>query len=791
MWIAIHDDDHQSRVVRNFQFPKGHRSDEPDPRIRQRGDMTNYFDSNHFALSELSGLAGLAGAGLLYDHTLQAQRRRIASYPRFELRFPYGVEGDGALHFLTDLLAGLPRVAAVRTFDVAIVDVIASEGRIQHFLELPQARVEQARSNLYASVPGARLLEVEKASLSLPSAVVELALTNPYLPLRVDTAAATNRSILAAMQPLRREERLQLSWILSSVEPQGGVHRALGLVAPSRGQSLNQMTPEEKRKHAAPMVGVVGRVGAWAADEPRARQLVGRVHAAMLSVAVPGARIVVRPISLNRATRRLLRRDIPAVAFPLILNAREMLGVIGWPLESPSLPGLVLMRGRPLPPDGQLPWSGRPLGISTFPGRERWIYAPFDSLTRNTWLVGPTGSGKSWLMVQLALADIARRGMGVVVIDFKSDTVDDILARFDPVRDRDLVILDVISDRPLGLNPLAGAHRNPEVRADHLFAIFKRLWHLEGLAQTSDLLHACLLTLAQTPGATLTDFGPLLTNPGFRNELTRQFRDDPILGGFWSGFAARSESDRATIVAPLLTRVRQILLRSDLRVMLGQAKSAIDFAEILNSGKVLLVPLSAGLIGPESATLLASFVLSGVWGAAQGRAALPPEHRRPASVIVDEWQLAAAGVTDMAEVLSLSRGFGVGWTLANQSPAQLPTHLREAVATNTRTKLAFACASGDAAALAREFEDVTPADLQGLGRFHAMANVALADGAVRPVTLATQPLDRGFRSPAELRRQSSVRYGRPRDEVEAEIRSRHLRAEGEVGDTPGMRRRQP
>lgn len=705
------------------------------------------------------------------------RRHALDGYVRAELRFPLGVAAETATHLLADLAGALVRVRGPAVRDVLLFEVVGRADGITHFIELPGNRLEHGQAMLHASVPGLRIAVVEATPFS-PAAAIELGLSDPVQPIRVDAAEAVSRSVLAAFQPLRAGEELRLVWIVAN-----GGHG--GLAAPTSAN--RQVDAALKLKQSHRLCWVVGRVGAVAHDRPRARQLVGRAVAALQSVSTAAVRLERRPISEAIAVKRMSARSVPSLHFPALLNARELATVIGWPLESASVPGLELVLGRPMPPSPLLPSRGRPVGIATYPGRERRIAQPYEAVTRHSWLVGPTGSGKSVLLVNQVLADLVAPGRrAVVLLDMKSDAVDAVLERFPPERNADLVVLDVRSHRPIGLNPLADADRHPEVAADQLFGIFKRLWHLDGAPRTSDLLHASLLTLAHHPGATVVDLAPLLTNAHFRASVTAQYADDPVLGVFWSSFAAMSQAERAQVVAPLLTRIRQVLMRSDLRVLLGQSQSALDLGNVINNSKVLLVPLAAGVIGTESAALLAAFLLSGLWSAAQARAAIPADRRRPASVFIDEWQVASSGVTDMTEVLSLARGYGVGFTLANQSPAQLPPSLAQAVAVNCRTKIVFATSATDASTLAKDV-GVASADIQGLGRYEVIASVALGSGAAPPVSVKTQPLDAATRSAAELRRASADLHGRPRGVVEAEIRQRH-QLESPTGE-PGIRRR--
>jgi hypothetical protein len=745
------------------------------------------------------GATGVASTATLANVRVRAQRQRWKGRTRFELRFPPDVSPDAVAHVLVDLLRAPGPLWFFDGSDLIALEIVATESGVRHFITLRESRVEASRSALFAAIPGLRMELSDPDVAKTPTAASEIGTSSLDRPLRSDNPAATSRSILASLAPLRASESVRIQWIVAKAgsrrpiadpAPKGRTeqHVLAGLANEVRSR---EATAARRAKQSAPLFWGVARIGAVAADRSRAQQLVGRVFAAHSSVSAPGARLVRLPRSGSAVARRLFAQSVPSFSFPAVLNARELAAVIGWPLESPSLPGVVLALGRTMPPSPHLPSTGRPVGIATFPSMSRLVAIPFESTSQNQWIAGPTGSGKSVLMVNQILADIeAPDHRAVIAFDMKTDTIDAVLERFPSRRDGDLIVLDPTSDRPIGYNPLVGATRNPEVVADALFGILKRLWHLEAAPRTSDLLHVAMTSLTFHPGATLIDIGPLVTNRAFRTTVVSRLQAEPVLANYWTAFEAMSDGERAQVVAPLLTRARQLALRSNMRVVLGQELSTIDLGRILNEGKVLLIPVGVGQLGPESAALLAAIMLSGLWSAVQARSAMPIERRRPAVIFIDEWQIPAAGVTDMAQVLALCRGYNVGFALANQSPTQLSPALREAVAVNARSKLVFGTSAGDAATLAKEFgHGLSAADIQGLGRYEVMASIALANATAPPVTVLTQPLDPSTRDAGELRRLSAERYGRPRAEVEAELRARYATTPGVTN--PGVRRRQP
>jgi len=97
----------------------------------------------------------------------------------------------------------------------------------------------------------------------------------------------------------------------------------------------------------------------------------------------------------------------------------------------------------------------RVTGESTFPGLPGRLILPPDDGLRGLHVIGPTGTGKSNLMAQLALQDIDA-GRGVVVIDPKRDLVDAIADRVPKHRLDDVVLIDPTDAAPVGINVLKG-----------------------------------------------------------------------------------------------------------------------------------------------------------------------------------------------------------------------------------------------------------------------------------------------------------------------------------------------
>jgi hypothetical protein len=453
---------------------------------------------------------------------------------------------------------------------------------------------------------------------------------------------------------------------------------------------------------------------------------------------------------------------------PLRLNATELATVSTWPVGLTGELPVEMIGSRLVAPSAAIPKRGRIIGSATFPGRERPLaLMPTDAL-RHLHVLGPTGSGKSTLLLNLIEQDMAA-GRAVVVIEPKGDLIADVLERIPVARIGDVVLLDP-SDavRPVGLNPLALGGRSPELAADQLLGLFHSLYAAHWGPRTHDILGASLLTLARLPGMTLAALPLLLTDAGFRRRVLRGV-DDPIgLTPFWTAYEAWSEAERAAAIAPVMNKLRPLLLRPELRAVIGQTRGSFDLRRVFTERKVLLVNLNKGLLGPETSALLGSLVVSQLWQGVLGRSAISPERRHPVFVYVDEFQDYLHLPLDFADALAQARGLAVGFTLAHQYMHQLEPAMRSAVLANAQSRVAFRLPSEDARVVASG-STLAPEDFQSLGAFQCYAQLVVS-AAVQPwCSVATVLPGRPVTDPAAVRAASRNAYGVDRAAVEAEL----------------------
>jgi hypothetical protein len=676
-----------------------------------------------------------------------------------------------------------------------VIEAVGSPAGVEHRLALPPRRAESVGAQLRASLPGLAVEESGVRPAIAATRAVELRLSTKRRPLRTDDLASSSRAMLAALAQVRRGEQLSLQWVLmrpvlSMAVPnhlESGPESWLGALLVAPFGPPPSADPERRSalrtKHAEPGWRAIGRVGVRAKTAGRERQLIQQVVSALRSAESPGVSLDVR--------RASPRRVMQAAAGwrSLHLNVSELAALSAWPIGLTAELPVARLGSRLVAPASAVAKTGRVVGRATFPGHERPLaLGPTDSL-RHLHLLGPTGSGKSTVMLNLITQDMAG-GRAVVVIEPKGDLIADVLTRIPPERVADVVLLDPTDTaRPVGLNPLALDGRSPELAADQLLGLFHSLYAAHWGPRTHDILGASLLTLARSPGMSLAALPLLLTDAGFRRRVVPPVSDPIGLGPFWAAYEAWSEAERAAAIAPVMNKLRPLLLRPEMRAIVGQTRASFDLRRVFTERKILLVSLSKGLLGPETSALLGSLVVSQVWQAILGRSAIAPERRHPVFVYVDEFQDYLHLPLDFADALAQARGLGVGFVAAHQYLHQLGPGMRSAVLANTQSRMAFRLPSEDARIIAAGSAALVPEDFQSLGAFECYAQL-VAEAAVQPwCSAATLLPGVPLSDPAVVRAASRSSYGIEQAEIEADLHKLFVGERRADGDDLTPRRR--
>lgn len=705
-------------------------------------------------LAAALSLAGVIVAVRWLDANQLAGERRS-----YRLSFPQGVTPEAVTTYLGGL--GLRPLGPSRlvTAPAVVLEVTATRGGgVVHHLTVPARWADTVLGRLAVALGGTRIVPDPDHRSPQVTAACELRLTTGG-PLRRDIPAAASAAVLAACYPLGDGDAVVMQWVIAQAGAPSG-----------RDQRGRNDRRRDGRDGAALMA--VARLGATASTPERSRHLVRRMQAAFETVAARGVRLVPRQLPTRLVARRVERRSVPLVNWPVFATAADLTGIIGLPLGSPLVPGLALGGCRPLPPSPVVPVTGTVLCTSNFPGLRQAIAIAAEDRAKHLALFGGTGSGKTTVMTNMAASDV-QAGYGVVAIALTGDLIAQVVERISADRVQDVVLLDAAdpSSRVVGFDPLAGADTEPDRAVDDITYLLRQVHADSWGPRLEDILRSGLRTLTQRPGHGLLDLPRLLVDDVWRSQFVAEVTD-PDLADFWAWFDALSRAERAAATAPVVNKLRVLALHRGVRHIVGQADPGLDLDRVLAEGRIALVSLPSAVLGGGTARLLAGLIVAQLWAAIRRRAVLPPAQRRLVTLHLDEVGDLLELPTGLPEMLAQARSLGVGVTLAAQHPDQLPPDVRAAVASNARTKLTFQASAQAARFLAPEFPGLAAADLQGLEPFEVAVAVAVGPTTAPPATGTTLPLSPPTGRSAAVRAWSRQQHGRDRSEIEAALRAR-------------------
>ncbi|GAA3745361.1 hypothetical protein HDA32_005122 [Spinactinospora alkalitolerans] len=423
-----------------------------------------------------------------------------------------------------------------------------------------------------------------------------------------------------------------------------------------------------------------------------------------------------------------------------LLSAKELAAVAHLPVDE-TVPGLERAPARPTPPPPGIAADDpgtRLLGLADAAGA-RPIGLRVADARHHMHVIGGTGTGKTTFLLNMILDDVAK-GRGLVFIEPKGES-DHLLSRVPKEAADQMVLIDPDDNAPPpALNVLAAGRGERERSADMVTGIFRRIFADSWGPRTEDILRSACLTLAGTGHAGLANIPRLLENASFRRRATASL-DDPVLKGFWGWFDDLSEPARAHATAPLMNKLRSVLLRGFARDLLATTDRGLDLRALLDDGAVIIARLPKGVLGEDTSSLLGSLLLAQVWNAVLSRARQAESERRDIGIYLDECQNFLTLPYGIDDMLAEARAYRAGLVLAHQDLSQLPRDLREAVSANARSKVFFDVSPEDARSLARHVRpNLAEHDLSHLAAYQAAARL-VSGGALSPsFTLRTRPL---------------------------------------------------
>ncbi len=439
-----------------------------------------------------------------------------------------------------------------------------------------------------------------------------------------------------------------------------------------------------------------------------------------------------------------------------------------------------------------MPREGTLLGRNVFRNVESPIYMTKEDRLRHFYTIGQTGTGKSTLLKNMIIQDI-QQGEGACMIDPHGVDIIDILSAVPPERYEDVIYFDPgYTARPMGLNMLEYDTRFPEQKTfvvNEMLSIFNKLFDMKtaGGPMFEQYFRNAVMLVIEDPesGSTLLDVSKVLANKEYR-QLKLSRCKNPLVVQFWREIAEKAggEASLGNIV-PYITSKFDVFLSNDImRPIISQQQSTLNFREIMDTKKILLVNLSKGRLGDINANLIGLIIVGKFLMAALSRADALHTNPPPFYLYIDEFQNVTTD--SISQILAEARKYKLSLNVAHQYIKQLQENIRDAVFGNVGNMAIFRVGSDDAEYLEKQFAPAfTAKDIINIENRNAYIKMLVHGRPVPPFNIECYPPPPGDKSKVDkLKELSYLKFGKDRAEIEAEIMEKYRKPEPVASAAP-------
>ncbi len=469
--------------------------------------------------------------------------------------------------------------------------------------------------------------------------------------------------------------------------------------------------------------------------------------------------------------------------YAMPLNLKELATIFHFPYGIEGSAQLKTARSGSAPAPIEMGTEGIVLGVNNYRGRETMIHmAPEDRL-RHFYVIGQTGTGKTTILKNMIAQDI-QNGEGCCFIDPHGSDIQQILSYVPKERIDDVIYFDpAYTARPMGLNMLEYDPNFPEQKTfvvNELMGIFNKLFDMKatgGPMFEQYFKNSAFLAMDDPNNhATLLEIGRILGNEEYRHALLEKCRN-PIVVEFWKN-AEKTTGDQsiANFVPYITSKFDNFISNDIMRPVVLQEKSVLNFREIMDNKKILLVNLSKGRLGDINANLIGLLLVGKIQMAAMSRADMKTgEKMNDFYLYMDEFQNITTD--SISSILSEARKYHLSLNMAHQYISQLEEGIKNSVFGNVGNMVVYRISTEDANYVEQRFKPTFSAqDIIKLDNFNSVVNLLVNGQPTKPFNMYSHwsMAPKGNPEFAEkIKELSYLKYGRPREEVEEEIMAKY------------------
>lgn len=397
-------------------------------------------------------------------------------------------------------------------------------------------------------------------------------------------------------------------------------------------------------------------------------------------------------------------RMYPLCGSRTILDAQELGSIFHPPCVTVETRGLRRTLQREKETSTYVPEYGRQIGIAVDRETERFAALGHIDERLHIAAIGRTGLGKTEEIKALIEQGLATGGG--VYLDPHGEAAKQLMGQIsDKYYDRVLYWAPWDESVAFGFNVLEkSCDKDPSANEINLIVgntidVFQSTWQMsEVMVRLKHYLRYGLQTLLEYPEPmTILELEQLYVDNDFRRKLLEKIHNPAILSFWkdqWDKLQDRQKFDH---IMSLLDRLSSVSLDVRMKHTLGQNRSQIDFIDLMDSGKFLIIDLDMGKLGEDNTRLLGTLIVSKLFQASMAR----KRRDRIFRMYIDEAENFMT--LTYAKVLSQSRKFGLCQYLFVQYLDQLPEEVLFSVLGNVGTYMCLRSGINDAKLLAPYF----------------------------------------------------------------------------------------
>ncbi len=734
----------------------------------------------------------------------------------FEVRVPKGNEIEigvaeqmfANLHGIGGTGKGLKKHLTVN--NSISFEIIGFPGEIRFFVYAPKKLADLVEKQILGSYQDADVAIVDEHNIFYEQghvAFAQLDLTDEkYYSIKVseDFKGDPLANILSSLSKLGQNEGALVQIVIS---PAGSDWQKNGRKYVSKVES-NNADPEKKRINVSQeqlqaiskKTSKIGfetaiRVVACAPDKELAKMHVSNIISAFDQFSNPGINNLKKTDIKQNAEKEYMEnvifRRMP-ISTKTVLNVEELAGLYHFPNKDVLTPNINWLLAREAP---VAHWVSSDinskdtiwLGNNVYRGENKPVCFKREDRTRHMYVIGQTGSGKSWNLLRMIIQDIYN-GDGVCLMDPHGETAELVLDRIPHERAEDVIYFNAADyERPFGFNLMDFHDEQDKHRVVNGFiGLLKKMFDPNEQGIVGPILERAvrnaMLTAMSEKGSTMVEVVRILTDEKWVMEKWAPIIKDDLVRRYWTDQIAKTtEQQKSETLGYIVSKFDRFVTNIAIRNIIGQSESSFNVREIMDNKKILIINLSKGLIGEENAQFLGLLIIPKIVSAALSRQDIPEKERKDFFFYVDEFQNFATD--EFASILSEARKYRLCLTMANQYIAQMPEKVRDAVFGNVGTLMVGRVGPDDAEYLEKQFEPIlTSNDLLNQRNIHYYLKLITDGKYSSPFSLepgfGPQFPNSGFDIPvnkevAELiKKISRLKYGRDVELVNEEMTKR-------------------